>query len=185
MNKKLCVWLDKPQTPTLYSLHFLYGRCFGSPHQIALPFICLLLLCFSVNTVNPKLNEYMSIHPRIKTKNNLTFTFGKHWNNEILVQELNKYQNKHLAMYYILLYSNFTGVVGLPGQGVLSGNLLHLTDVHLTLGHCMTQFILRKCERDSGNIHLLHSTQKILQDANHNVSHFFFLPNLNTGVSLI
>lgn len=111
------------------------------------------------------------IHPRIKTQNNLTFTFGKHWNNEILGQELNKYQNKHLAMYYILLYSNFTGVVGLPGQGVLSGNLLHLTDVHLTLGHCVTQLILRKCERDSRYIHLLHSTQKMLQNANHTVSH--------------
>lgn len=122
------------------------------------------------------------IHPRIKTQNNLTFTFGKHWNNEILGQELNKYQNKHLAMYYILLYSNFTGVVGLPGQGVLSGNLLHLTDVHLTLGHRVTQLILRKCERDSGYIHLLHSTQKMLQNANHNVSHIFLL-NLNTGVS--
>lgn len=73
-------------------------------------------------------------------------------------------------MYYILLYSNITGVVGLPGQGVLSGNLLHLTDVHLTLGHRVTQLILRKCERDSRYIHLLHSTQKMLQNANHNVS---------------
>lgn len=85
-------------------------------------------------------------------------------------------------MYYILLYSNFTGVVGLPGQGVLSGNLLHLTDVHLTLGHCMTQLILRKRERDSRYIHLLHSTQKMLQDVNHNMSHIFLL-NRNTGVS--
>lgn len=73
-------------------------------------------------------------------------------------------------MYKILLYSNSTGVVGLPGQGVLSGNLLHLTDVHLTLGHRVTQLILRKCERDSRYIHLLHSTQKMLQNANH-VSH--------------
>lgn len=32
------------------------------------------------------------IHPRIKTQNNLTFTFGKHWNNEILGQEFNKCQ---------------------------------------------------------------------------------------------
>lgn len=92
-------------------------------------------------------------------------------------------------MYYILLYSNFTGVVGLPGQGELSGNLLHLTDVHLTLGHRVTQLILRKCERDSGYIHLLHSTQKMLQDANHNVSLFFFteseyrrVTHLRTGI---
>lgn len=85
-------------------------------------------------------------------------------------------------MYYILLYSNFTGVVGLPGQCVLSGNLLHLTDVHLTLGHRVTQLILRKRERDSRYIHLLHSTQKMLQDVNHNMSHIFLL-NWNTGVS--
>lgn len=84
-------------------------------------------------------------------------------------------------MYYILLYSNFTGVVGLPGQGVLSGNLLHLTDVHLTLGHRVTQLILRKCERDSGNIHLLHSTQKMLQD----VSHIFFIASEYRSVTLI
>lgn len=50
--------------------------------------------------------------------------------------------NKHLAMYYVLLYSIFIGALNLPGQGVLSGNLLHLTDVHLTLGHRVTQLIL-------------------------------------------
>lgn len=42
--------------------------------------------------------------------------------------------NKHLAMYYVQLYSNFIGALSLPGQGVLPGDLLHLTDVHLTLG---------------------------------------------------
>lgn len=124
----------------------------------------------------------MSNTPQNKNSKQLNIHIRKALKHEILGQELNKYQNKHLAMYYILLYSNFTGVVGLPGQGVLSGNLLHLTDVHLTLGHRVTQLILRKCERDSRNIHLLYSTQKMLQDVNHNVSHIFLL-NLNTGVS--
>lgn len=52
---------------------------------------------------------------------------------------------------------------GSPGQGVLSGYLLHLADIHLTLRHRSPQLVLGECQGDSRNIHLPHPTQEMLQ----------------------
>ena len=52
---------------------------------------------------------------------------------------------------------------GSPGQGVLSGYLLHLADVHLTLRHRSPQLVLGEGQGDSRNIHLPHSAQEMLQ----------------------